>query len=238
MARPIHINVPDHVENEQAYIKAATARIQMNRLKGARAKWLAASPNAQRCIDFLTESGEFEMTRVMDEDGYWTASKPHPLVKASYGQFYSKMCDTMNEWGALTEKQEAAVLGMIEKAQERIDGRAAAHAAEAAASNHVGEVGKRQNFEATIAFITSFEGNFGYVYITGMKDDAGNVLIYKGSNPMRQMGVVEDQWGHKIAEPVCCAKGDRVSFKATIKAHGERDGVKQTMLSRPVPNKA
>lgn len=28
-------------------------------------------------------------------------------------------------------------------------------------------------------------------------------------------------------------KGQRVTLKATVKEHGERDGVKQTIISRP-----
>lgn len=46
-----------------------------------------------------------------------------------------------------------------------------------------------------------------------MNDEAGNVIVYKGN---------------RIAE-----KGQRVTMKATVKSHGEREGVKQTIVSRP-----
>ena len=59
MARTFSINVPDHVENEQAYIKAAQARIEGNARRGRRIRWLAAHPDAQRVDDFLNQCGEF-----------------------------------------------------------------------------------------------------------------------------------------------------------------------------------
>lgn len=207
---------PSLIENPAAYARAIDARIKMNRTKGNQQRWIAASPAAQTCIDFLSEGGQFApvaATTECDEDGF-TRYKPHPLVEASYGDFYSKMRDSLDQWGRLTEGQERAVLGMIEKAKARIEARAAAKAVEAATSAHVGTVGERRDFTLTCQFYTAFEGAYGYVHIHGFKDADGNVFIYKGSNRIAQ-------------------RGDEVTMKATVKDHSEREGVAQTILSRP-----
>ena len=45
-------------------------------------------------------------------------------------------------------------------------------------------------------------------------DDDGNAVVYKGSSDLKFYA-------------------DKVTVKATIKAHDTRDGVKQTIISRP-----
>jgi len=203
------INVPDHVENDQAYIAAAQARIAANALRGREKRWLASSPNAQKCKDFLLEVGEFA-GRWVDEDKF----VHHPLVKASYGVFHAKMRESLNEWGSLTPGQEKAVLDMIERAAKRIEERKEKFAAEAARSVHVGTVGERRDFELTIKFVVSFDTQFGTTHVNGCTDPDGNTIIYKGSNVLGE-------------------KGEVVRVKATIKDHAVREGVKQTLISRP-----
>lgn len=82
-------------------------------------------------------------------------------------------------------------------------------------SEFVGNIGNRQSFTLTLTFKTSFESDFGTVHITGFKDEKGNILVYKGSIFFQAM------------------KGETVTFKATIKNHNIRDGIKQTILTRP-----
>lgn len=89
----------------------------------------------------------------------------------------------------------------------------AERAADAAQSNWVGTVGERIEFTATVVFVTSYDSAFGLVTVTGLKDDAGNVIIQKGKG---------------IAE-----KGDRVTIKAKVKDQIVREGVKQTIITRP-----
>lgn len=207
-------STPAMIHDEAAYQAAIERRIKMNRVKGNQARWLAESPTAQTCIDFLEACGQFAATDITDYDGAFIARRAHPVVVASYGDFYSKMQDSFMDWGRLTPGQERAVLGMIEKANARLAARAEAKAADAATSKHVGTIGERRDFDLTCLFRTSFEGSFGYVHIHGFKDADGNTVIYKGSN-------------------IIAAKGDVVTLKATIKDHGERDGVAQTIISRP-----
>lgn len=86
-----------------------------------------------------------------------------------------------------------------------------------APSEHVGTVGQRMTFEGVIKSVTTFERRrFSYYdsgvgYLTRVSVD-GNEVVYFG-----QLG----------------EKGATVKFVATVKEHGEYNGRKQTVVSRP-----
>ena len=134
---------------------------------------------------------------------------------AREGSFIVKMVESYDEWGSLTGNQEAAVRRIVEQNAQRDEARAAARAEEAAHSQYVGTVGERREFTLTIKGRPEFEGNFGTVYIHICHDPNDNVVIYKG--------------GKTLGE-----RGETVRVKATVKAQSEREGVKQTIISRPV----
>ena len=82
-------------------------------------------------------------------------------------------------------------------------------------SQWIGQVGNRQSFgDLVITFCKGFHGYYGVTFINVLKDAAGNVIVCKGT---KKLG----------------ARGDRVKLTATIKQHGEREGVKQTIVNRP-----
>ena len=203
------INVPNYVENEAAYIRAAQDRIAANARKGRYARWIASDPKAAIIDNFLHCAGEFAPVQL--DNGQWEG---HPLVKAAAGDFFCAMREALNEYGSLTEKQTAAVVAMMERAQTRLDNRDKAIAEAAARSSHIGAIKERRDFELTIKLRTGFAGDFGYVHIFVLEDSAGNVVVYKGSVVLGE-------------------RGDTVKVKATIKAHGERDGIAQTIITRP-----
>lgn len=211
------------IENEARYQAAIDRNIRNNRRIGNRARWEQESgvETVTRCMDFLGETGEFARIEAIDEEGYITSSKPHPLVKASYSPFYAQMGAAINEWGRLSPGQERAVLAMIDKAQVRIAERAAAKEAKVASAQHIGTVGERRDFELTLKFKTMYETQFGLTKIYVMEDQAGNVVVYKGSSYL-------DNIDGNPSEA-----GDQIKFKATIKEHGSRDGIAQTIVSRP-----
>ena len=197
------------IENEARYEAAIERRIKMNARTGRSRRWFAAHADAQRLSDWLRESGEFSPQNT--EKGW----KAHPA--APRGEFYAKMTESLREWGGLTDGQTAAVRAGLQKALDRAEGREAAKDAQRTLdlrSNHVAVIGKRSDFEAQVEFSTSYETAFGTNYIYGLRDAGGNILIIKGSTP------------------VDIAKGQRVKFAAFVKDHGERDGVKQTILNR------
>jgi hypothetical protein len=117
------------------------------------------------------------------------------------------------QYGDLSEKQVGFVVKLLAKIPAR-DAEKAARAAANAGSQHVGTVGKREKFTLNIDWVKSFESAFGFIQIHGLRDDAGNIVIYKGSTVLGE-------------------KGQQITVKATVKAHGDREGVKQTVISRP-----
>ena len=67
----------------------------------------------------------------------------------------------------------------------------------------------------TVMHIIVLDGIYGSNYIHICEDDQQNVVIYKG----------------KAADfPL---KGETATIVATVKDHGVRDGVKQTIIQRP-----
>lgn len=99
-----------------------------------------------------------------------------------------------------------------EKETEREKQKAKEKAANAA-SKHVGAVGERIKIKAqTARLITSWETVYGYTFLYKFTDDAGNIFV----------------WFASSAADVA----DGVTVTGTVKAHGERDGVKQTTLTR------
>lgn len=192
------------IHDEVAYENAKIARIQANRRKTGRSRWMAAHEDAALLSDWLFNEGEFAASR-------------HPMSFYAGGEFLAKMRDSIEQWGGLTDNQHAAVRKCYERALARVAERAAAkqekHAADCASSEHIGTVGERRLFNLTVERSMSFEGMYGTTYINVCRDEANNVVVYKGSNGWEQ--------------------GSNQKVKATVKAHEVRDGVAQTLIQRP-----
>jgi len=193
--------------NEAAYEAATKRRIAANRRIGGERRFRAAFEDAQVLINFING-------RVSDAQVAHVAKTEHSMENAS---FIDACWYSLSVFGGLTEKQALAVRSIIAKNAER----KAQERAEALTKVHVGTVGERRDFDLTVKFITFYDTHFGTKWVHIMNDDDGNILVYKGT-----AGLYNADKNH-------AEKGDRVSFKATIKSHDERDGVKQTILSRP-----
>ena len=116
-------------------------------------------------------------------------------------------------YGAISDAQDA----FLRKLLGQIDTRAvvdAERAAKAAASQHVGVVGDRHRLVLRVRLVRSFESAFGIIWLHVCEDADGNVVIYKGSKEL-------------------AARGETVTVDATVTEHGEREGVKQTIIKRP-----
>lgn len=121
-------------------------------------------------------------------------------------------------YGSLSDKQWAFLGTLVERERARPAveaARAAQQEVARATSRHLGSVGERRSFLVKVVATPSFEGQFGTVVVNICEDMQGNVVVYKG---------------HKVLGE----KGSMINVKATIKAHGEREGVKQTIINRPV----
>lgn len=117
------------------------------------------------------------------------------------------------QYGELSEKQTAFLKTLLAKIPAR-EANKATRAIADAASKHIGTIGKREIFALTINWVKSYDSAFGVTHIHGLTDNAGNIVIYKGASVLGERGAA-------------------ITVKATVKEHGERDGIKQTVISRP-----
>jgi hypothetical protein len=150
----------------------------------------------------------------------FTAVNAGRIIDEQYGHmcyadnFLGSMAHSFDTYGKLTEKQSAAVLKGIDARQVKLEQWAQERAARDAASKWIGEVGKRIELTLTVNHVVTLCGDYGMTFINLCRDDFGNAVVYKGSNDLK-------------------FHGDKVTVKATIKAHETRDGVKQTIIARP-----
>jgi hypothetical protein len=87
-------------------------------------------------------------------------------------------------------------------------------------SQFVGEAGKRIVFVATVVYTNTYENQWGVSHLYKMKTPEGNIVSTFASNSLSNFD------GSDVVV------GNTVKLKGTVKAHEERDGVKQTLFSR------
>jgi hypothetical protein len=107
----------------------------------------------------------------------------------------------------------AGLVASAVAAKARADGDAAKAAAPRAVSAHFGTIGKRDMFTFTVLRAIDGVSEFGHWRIHVLRDDAGNIARWKSSG-------------------ACFDAGERVTGKATVKAHTDYQGTAQTELSR------
>ena len=129
--------------------------------------------------------------------------------------FMGSMAQALDTYGKLTPKQCEAILKGIDARAAKKAEWASEKAALDAKRAHIGAVGQKVTIELTVVHVVVLEGMYGTTYINICEDADQNVIIYKGSSN---------------AIP---GKGHTVNVTATVKEHGVRDGVKQTVIQRP-----
>lgn len=114
--------------------------------------------------------------------------------------------------GGYVKRTHFGWLAYLPIAYEKYMERAAAES-EAQVSEHVGQVGERITVKTTTAkLLTSWDNDFGMTYLYKFTDEHGNVFIWYASR------------GIEVK--------DGMTLKGTVKDHNERDGVKQTVITR------
>lgn len=99
------------------------------------------------------------------------------------------------------------------EADERARLRQAEIDADSTVSDYVGSTGQRLVFEiAECKLLTSWPTDYGMTYLYKMRDVSGNVLVWFASKLLQGF--------------------EHGKVKATVKDHADRDGVKQTILTR------
>jgi hypothetical protein len=129
--------------------------------------------------------------------------------------FMGSMASALDNFGKLSPKQCEAVLKGIDTRAAKKAEWVSEKAALDAKRDHVGTVGQKVTMTLTVVHLVVLEGMYGTTYIHICEDADQNVVIYKGNSS---------------AIP---GKGHTVTVIATIKEHGVRDGVKQTVIQRP-----
>ena len=109
------------------------------------------------------------------------------------------------------QRQHGAILTSAVSAYRREH--APARDAAAAPSAHVGEIGKRAALELTCERVVDCDTDYGILHIHTFRDAAGNALVWRTTSRRIESGT-------------------RVAGKATVKAHGEYRGERQTELTR------
>jgi hypothetical protein len=96
-------------------------------------------------------------------------------------------------------------------------------------SEHVGEIGKRGDFVLTCVGVFQHPGQYGITNITRFRDEKGNVLVWFQSGTKEYKG-----WGRgaELKAKKALEEGKTYRVRATPKAFEERNGQKQTILTR------
>jgi hypothetical protein len=129
--------------------------------------------------------------------------------------FIGSMAKAFDTYGKLTPKQSQAVLKGIDAHATRKAEWAAQNAAQNAYKTHVGTVGEKMVMTITTVHVVLLETAYGTIGLYICEDANKNTIIYKGT----AKGFPN--------------KGESAMIMATIKEHGVREGVKQTIIQRP-----
>ena len=140
-----------------------------------------------------------------------TWARPHGrliggILTAENNKFLAGLATKLRQRWTLSEKQLDAA--------QRILGQQAERMAADAASDHVGTIRTRIEFEAHVIGVYGSEGFYGHTDIVKFRDADGNLFVWFAS-------------GYTGLE-----RENRISIKGTIKEHDEFRGVKQTVLTR------
>jgi hypothetical protein len=129
--------------------------------------------------------------------------------------FIGSMAEAYDKYGKLTEKQSEAILKGIDARAARKAEWADKKAVVDATRAFVGTAGEKITLTLKVVHVVMLDGSFGTIYINICEDANNNTIIYKGN----AKGFPE--------------KGETATITATVKEHGVRNGVKQTVIQRP-----
>ena len=185
---------------------AYAAAVKRNILNNAMKTWRANNPRWPEILEAVE------------------AGRVYNLGRMSYADnFMGSMAMSLDTYGKLSPKQcEAVLKGIDARAAKRAEW-ADQKAALDAKREHLGTVGEKITLTLTICHMVVLHGDYGTTFIYIMEDADHNVVIYKGTSTA--VG-----WTPEGAVRV---KGDTLTVTASVKEHGVRDGVKQTVIQRP-----
>jgi hypothetical protein len=149
-----------------------------------------------------------------DEDGDTAAKAIQWALDQKPDSEYIHNLHAIVDLGAVTYRTVGYAASIVACYQR--DARKAEARAAKPESNHVGEVKERRHFTVTVEAIHYFEGNWGPTTLFRMRDKEGNLIVWFASGEPHML------------------KDQTYTLKATIKAHDEFKGAKQTVITRAV----
>lgn len=179
------------------------------RYEAARKSYILANANktfANTYPDYREVLDFIAAGRLFDDDGRVVGYKEG---------FVGSLVSAYDTFGKLTEGQVNAVRKCIARNKERRAEWADKQAALNATRQHLGTVGQKITLTLTTVHVVVLDGVYGTSYIFIMEDENNNIVIYKGKSEC-----VPD-------------KNETATITATVKEHGVREGVKQTIIQRP-----
>jgi hypothetical protein len=191
------------IQNEAAY----NAAIKLNIIANARKTFQRTYADHEAVLDFIDAGREYNgYGRVTYKEG-----------------FVGSLANAYDRFGKLTEGQVNAVRKCITQREERKAEWADKQAALNANRQHLGTVGEKITLTLTIKKVIGLESVYGVTLLTILEDADNNVVIYKGN-----AGAVTINPNGSFYN-----EGDTITITATVKEHGVRNGVKQTVIQRP-----
>lgn len=195
--------------NDGSYITVQTTIDNPVAYANATKARILANANKTFCKtyeDFAEIENFLSAGRIYDDEGNFKCFKEG---------FVGSLASAYDTYGKLSEKQVEAVrkciIANIARKAEWVSKQALLDATR----EHIGSVGEKVILNLTCVHVVALDGNYGTTYINICEDSDKNIIIYKGS-----------------ATGFPC-KGETANVKATIKEHGVRNGVKQTVIQRP-----
>ena len=173
------------IMDHDAWARGRDAAIKANASKGRNQRWIAADESRRKVEGFLF---------------HWHNTDG----------FLGAMCAQLDEWGHLTEKQEAAVRTIMADRDERAEKRAAEREAERAAAADCPE--GRVTVTGIVVSTDLRENAFGDTWKMLFKSDDGFKLW--GTIPSALFNWFDEDWRNRV--PGDQMPGKRVTFTATV----------------------
>lgn len=197
--------------NDGSYIQVQT--IIDNPVAYAKATKARILANAQKTFcNTYADHNEIEnflcVGRVHDDEGNFKCYKEG---------FVGSLASAFDNYGKLSEKQVEAVRKCILANAARKAEWTSKQALIDAKRQHIGTVGEKIELTLTLKKVINLDSHFGTIGLFIFEDAEQNVVIYKGN--------ASSIW--ELAE------GQVVTLKTSIKEHGVRNSVKQTVIQRP-----
>lgn len=156
-----------------------------------------------------------EANRIAAEQAAAARVAKDAALRAENAEFIAKLETLTGEfWDGFREsffqRAEAPTARQIELVDAEV-----ARRSQNASSAFVGALGAKIEVSVTVERIITLPNyGFGISYINLLRDDRGNLLVYKGLSDLGNVG-------------------ETSTIKATVKEHSVRDGVQQTVIQRP-----